>query len=272
MIFSLAVYVTAACAGANEIRGEDNNQNHFMRKNVITSDGVNISWLWHNMGHKRVIVIAHGFYNSKEAVLLKQLGQDLSNEYDVALIDFRGHGKSGDLFYWTSKEYLDLTAVLEELSRSYDTIGVVGFSLGAATTIITASKTDLINSMVLVSPPTKFEKIEYRLWEIDFNLDIKYSLFGEGRIGKGVRPGPWWLAKEQPIDCMAQIKQPMYFIHGTKDWLIKPWHTEALYNASQSSKKMMDIIPNGPHAEYLMLTHREIIVEKIRKWFRGTLS
>lgn len=242
-----------------------------MRKTVKTSDKINISWQWHNLGHKQIIVIAHGFYNSKEALLLKQLAKDLSVNYDIALIDFRGHGKSEGLFNWTSKEYMDLLALLDELKTSYDSIGVIGFSLGAATTVITATKTDLINSIVLVSPPSEFEKIEYRLWELDFKLDIKYSLFGEGRIGKGVRPGPWWLKKEAPIKLVNQIKQPILYIHGTRDWIIKPWHAQALFDKTLSKKKIM-IIDNGPHAEYLMLTHHDVLSSSIEEWFKETLK
>lgn len=241
-----------------------------VQKTVITNDKEKIAWQLYASNHAKLIIIAHGFYNSKEALLLKELAQELSSTYDVAVIDFRGHGKSSGLFHWTSKEYIDLLAVIDEVKDSYDAIGVIGFSLGAATSLITASKTDLIKSVIAVSPPSEFEKIEYRLWELDMNLDIKYSLFGEGRIGKGVRPGPWWLAKEKPIDIIATIKQPVYYIHGTKDWIIKPWHSQTLFDKTNSVKKI-DIIQDGPHAEYLMLTHKKILCNGIKEWFLKTL-
>ncbi len=241
-----------------------------VQKTIVTMDKEKIAWQLYASNHTKLIIIAHGFYNSKEALLLKELAQELTPTYDVAVIDFRGHGKSSGLFQWTSKEYIDLLAVIDEVKDRYEAIGVIGFSLGAATSLITASKTDLIKSIVAVSPPSEFEKIEYRLWELDMNLDVKYSLFGEGRIGKGVRPGPWWQAKEKPIDIVAKLKQPVYYIHGTKDWIIKPWHSQALFDKTNSVKKI-DIIQDGPHAEYLMLTHRKILCNGIKEWFLKTL-
>ena len=185
--------------------------------------------------------------------------------------DFRGHGKSGGLFYWTSKEFLDLQTVLEYAKKQYQKISVIGFSLGAATTLITASKTNLIDSVISVSAPSEFEKIEYRFWELDFENDIIYNLFGEGKHGKGVRPGPWWFKKEKPIDCVGKIKVPIFYIHGQADWLIKPWHSEELFKKT-NSKKHLAIIKNGPHAEYLIRKNKEETVNLIKDWLAETLT
>ncbi len=122
----------------------------------VTSDQHKVYYDQYKSSHKKVIIIAHGFFNSKQAILLKQLGESLNNEYDVILFDFRGHGQSKGFFYWTAKEYLDLLAVIEFASKSYERIGLIGFSLGAATSIIAASKTMFINSIVAISAPAEF--------------------------------------------------------------------------------------------------------------------
>src|SRR5271154_3239035 len=100
---------------------------------LITSDRHKIYYDQFKADHKKVIIIAHGFFNSKQAVILKDLGGSLNSEYDVVLFDFRGHGQSKGLFYWTAKEYLDLISIVEFASKSYESIGLIGFSLGAAT-------------------------------------------------------------------------------------------------------------------------------------------
>ncbi len=242
-------------------------QHHY----VTVSDGTKIAYRHIAQGHDNVIVIAHGFYNSKEALLLKELAQELSSNFDVVILDFRGHGKSSGLFHWTSKEPMDLMAVIDAIKEGYTHVGVIGFSLGAATTLISASHTKTIGSVMAISPPADFDKIEYRLWELDPALDLQYSLFGEGRIGKGVRPGPWWLKKEKPIDAVSHMTQPVYFIHGTKDWIIKPWHSQKLFEHCASQIKKIDIIEGAPHAEYMMLTHKEWLLQAIHKWFKETL-
>jgi len=244
-----------------------------LMKSLMTEDKKEIFYDHYETSAKNVVVIAHGFFNSKDSVLLQDLGKALVGDYDVILMDFRGHGKSKGLFYWTTKEYIDLIAVLEEVKDEYDRIGVIGFSLGAATSIITASKTDLIDSLISVSAATEFEKIQFFFWDLDVENDILYNLTGDGSIGKGVRPGPFWLKKEKPINCVANVKCPILFIHGESDWLIKPSHSQILYEKTKS-KKGIALIKDGPHAEYLLREskNKEETITLIRNWFKETLD
>lgn len=237
---------------------------------LLTSDNHRIHLDHYRLNHPQVVVIAHGFFNSKQAVLLKEFAQELLLAYDVILLDFRGHGKSSGLFSWTSREELDLLAVLEYAKQSYRSIGLVGFSLGAAISIGVAAQADLVNSLVAVSAPTEFGKIEYRFWELDAENDIFYNILGAGKVGKGVRPGPFWLTKPKPIALVEKINAPVLFIHGEKDWLIKPWHSESLYQRTRS-KKHLSIIKDGPHAEYLVRKNKEEFVSLVWDWFKETL-
>ena len=240
-------------------------------ESIKTIDGYLIHYDLYRYGHRKLVIIAHGFFNSKDAVLLKELGQALADQYDVLIMDFRGHGKSGGLFFWTSKEYLDLQAVLEHAKSSYTEIGVIGFSLGAATSIIAASNVEGIATVISISAPSEFEKIEYRFWELDVENDIFYNLVGRGRTGKGVRPGPFWLKKDKPIQRVEHIKCPIFYIHGESDWLIKPSHSEELYKKTLT-KKRLAIIKNGPHAEYLIRKNKKETVGLIRDWLNETFS
>lgn len=238
---------------------------------LLTVDRQQIHYDHYKNGFDKVVIVVHGFFNSKDAVLLKELSVELSADYDVLIFDFRGHGKSSGLFYWTTQEYRDLEAVLEYAKGQYRKIGVIGFSLGAATSLITAARSRDMDSLVSVSAPVDFLKIEYCFWRLDPYRDIYYNIAGEGRIGKGIRPGPFWEKKERPIDIAGKIKIPVFYIHGQSDWLIKPWHSQELYKNTQSPKKLA-IIENGPHAEYLILTHKEKTVRLIRDWFKQTLA
>jgi len=237
---------------------------------LTTSDQHKINYDYFKSGHKKVIIIAHGFFNSKQAVLLKELGELLHDEYDVILFDFRGHGKSKGLFYWTTKEYLDLLSVVEFAAKSYDKIGLIGLSLGAATSIIAASKTSLINSIIAISAPTQIGKIDYRFWRLDVKNDIFYNLFGKGRQGKGVRPGPFWFKKEKPLELVKKTQVPIFYIHGDSDWVIRYHHSEELYKNTAALKRL-SIIKNGPHSEYLFLEHKDEMLRLIHEWFLDTL-
>ena len=237
---------------------------------LITADQYRIYYDLYSAGHEKVIIIAHGFYNSKQAFLLMNLAQDLSDEFDVVVFDFRGHGLSQGLFYWTSREYLDLLAVVEFANNHYAKTGVIGFSLGAATSIIAASKTEHIDSILAISAPSEFEKIDYRFWKADIKNELLYTLFGKGRRGNGVRPGPFWFKKEKPLDVVSKLHTPIFYLHGDKDWVVDHWHSEKLYNHTAGFKRL-NIIKNGPHAEYLFKNNTYEVLKLSRSWFHETL-
>ena len=105
--------------------------------------------------------------------------------------------------------------------------------------------------------------------------DIFFNLGKKGRTGKGVRPGPFWLKKERPIDLVSELNVPVFFIHGEADWLIKLNHSKELYHKTNSKiLKRLAIIKDGPHAEYLMRENKnkEEFVALTRKWFSETLG
>lgn len=237
---------------------------------LTTSDNQKIHYDHYKNGHKEVIIIAHGFFNSKQSLLLQELANSFKDEYDVVLFDFRGHGESQGVFYWTSKEYQDVLAVLDYAKKYYEKIGVVGFSMGAATSIISASKSDIVDSLVAVSSPSEFGKIDFHFWDLDIENDLVYGLIGKGRKGKGVRPGPFWERKEKPIDLVKDFKVPVFYIHGDADWVVRPWHSKKLFENTKSVKDLA-IIKKGLHAEYLIRRNKKEIVILIKNWFEKTL-
>jgi len=126
-----------------------------------------------------------------------------------------------------------------------------------------------INTLIAISAPTALEKVEYHFWELSLENDIVYNLRG-GKIGKGVRPGPFWLKKNRPVDCVEKLKAPVLYMHGKEDWLIKPWHSQALFDKTLVKKRLV-LIKNGPHAEYLMRKHKAETVGAIKEWLEETL-
>lgn len=243
----------------------------YTTQTVSASDGTTVYYDRYATGHDQVVIIAHGFFNSKDSVLLKDLGSALSRYYDCIIMDFRGHGQTTGLFHWTTKEYLDLEAVLRKAREYYRQVGVIGFSLGAATSLIAAAKFNLMDSLIAVSAPVSFEEIEFHFWNLDIENDIFYNVIGEGKVGKGVRPGPFWLAKEKPKALVGNISIPVYYIHGGEDWLIRPWHSQHLYDQTRSPKKI-SIIQGGPHAEYLVRKNRAEFIGLTEDWFAKTFN
>ncbi|MFA5311622.1 MAG: alpha/beta fold hydrolase [Candidatus Omnitrophota bacterium] len=238
---------------------------------LTTVDRQKISFQHFKNGHQAVIIIAHGYYNSKQCVILQQLAYALRGQYDIFMFDFRGHGKSSGLFTWTSREGNDLKAVLDFISPLYHKKGLISFSVGASTSINVLANDKRVDSFICVSAPSDMARIDYWLWASDWKKDTAYTfLDAQGRIGKGVRPGPFWLTKQRPIDNIGKIIIPIMFIHGSRDWVIRPWHSKALYQKAGGLKKIV-FIENGPHAEYLMRDYPGQFVSEVKSFFFDTL-
>jgi len=238
---------------------------------LTTVDHQKISFQHFKNSRRTVIIIAHGYYNSKQCVVLQQLAQAFGGEYDIFMFDFRGHGKSSGIFSWTSREGNDLRAVLDFIAPLYSKIGLIAFSLGASISINVLANDKRVDSFICVSAPSDMSRIDYRIWNLDWKGDLVYTFLNpRGWIGKGVRPGPFWLAKERPIENIAKITIPVMFIHGSRDWVIRPWHSQVLYQKAGGMKKIV-LIKNGPHAEFLMRDYPGQFVAEVKNWLLDTL-
>jgi pimeloyl-ACP methyl ester carboxylesterase len=237
---------------------------------LATVDNQRIAYDLYQAGHRKLVVIAPGFYNSKDAVLIQRLKDLLMDCYDVLIFDFRGHGKSSGLFTWTSREGKDLESVLAYAAQRYATIGLIGFSYGAAVSMQHLAVHRDIATFIAISAPFDSMRIDYHFWDLDLENDILYNL-GEGGRNKGVRPGPFWLKKVRPLDIVSEIACPVLYIHGQKDWVTGYYHSERLFEKTKTKKKCV-IIKNGPHAEYLLReqTQQETIT-LIKGWLEETL-
>lgn len=236
---------------------------------LSTIDDHVIAYRHYRNGFDAAVIIAHGFFNSKDAVLLRRLKDYLSGGFDVIMFDFRGHGESSGRFSWGAAEHADLETVLEYTEGKYGKIGLIGFSFGAAISMGVLAGNKRVASFVSVSAPSRFDKIDYHFWKLDLENDIFYN-FMEGRIGKGVRPGRFWLKKINPIDVVGSVETPVFYIHGDKDWVIRHWHSLRLYEKTRATKEIR-IIKNGPHAEYLLRKQKCEVLGAIRQWFEKTL-
>ncbi|MCQ9207169.1 MAG: alpha/beta hydrolase [Omnitrophica bacterium] len=239
---------------------------------LYTKDNVKIAYERYGDGSDTVAIICPGFFNSKENRWMRKTVDLISSKYDVIIFDLRGHGKSGGKFTWSAREHMDVDAVLDyAVVQGYRHIGVVAFSLGAASAINAAALRDDIDSMVLISCPTKFESINYHFWEPGMFYDLKDNIEC-GWEGKGARVEHIFIPKEKPIKTIVRIKHtPILFIHGDRDWVIKDRHSKRLYDAARVTKKL-EIIEGGFHAERLIQFHGDTMQKLILDWFSQTLK
>jgi pimeloyl-ACP methyl ester carboxylesterase len=243
-----------------------------MTLQLETSDHQHISVNHYSASRSQVLILAPGFFNNKGVYLFKKIAEGLFESYDIIAFDFRGHGNSSGLFTWTAHEPQDLEEVVKYAkAQGYGQIGVVGFSLGAAVTLIVASTNRNINSVITISAPFDFAHIDYHFWEPAMWDDLKLNLGYKGK-GKGVRVDNPFMTKIKPLDIVAKISPtPVFFIHGAKDWLIKPYHSEKLYQKAMEPKRLL-IMPDAGHAEIIYDTHPKEFIDLCKQWFEKTLK
>lgn len=239
---------------------------------VMTEDGKRIALLHIKGGFSRVVIIAPGFYNNKDTVLFRSMAEAFSKESDVIVFDFRGHGKSSDVFTWTALEQKDLRAITAYAKENkYEKIGVIGFSLGAAITLIEASFHQNIDSVIAVSSPADLGKIDFHFWEKDMWRDLMLNFGMKGR-GKGVRSGSVALQKIRPRDVVDKISPtPVLFLHGEKDWLVKLSHSQLLFEKAKDPK-VLTIMEDGGHAERMFDAFPDQFMKICLDRFKETLK
>lgn len=237
---------------------------------VTTTDGVRIACtLFRRPSRHAVLILCHGFFQSQTAATFQRLAQRLSDHCDVLAMDFRGHGRSTGLFTFSAQESRDLEAVLALAQSRYPRIGVMGFSLGAATAINTVSRhPELVQSLIAVSGPSQFDRIEFQWWRLEA---MRTGLAGCQR-GAGCRPGNLWLPKERPVDRVRAISPvPTLFIHGTRDVIVGVEHSRRLFQAAGDPKRL-EIIDGGSHAEALFRDAPEAFLRLVSGWIAQTLG
>lgn len=237
---------------------------------VLTSDGIKIWFTIYPCGGRTdaAVVICPGFFQSQETPTFRRMSQVLARGHDVLCMDFRGHGHSGGLCAFSAKEPWDLEAVLQWAAPRYSRIGVLGFSLGAATAIVTAARHQrLVHSLVAVSAPVAFEEIELKWWTPEA---IRRGIEGL-EPGAGCRPGSLFLEKPRPIDYVGSLAPiPILFIHGTKDVIVDVRHSRRLYEAA-SEPKRLELVSGGSHAQALFRDDPDGFCSLIEGWLAETL-
>lgn len=243
---------------------------NYKNPELTTEDNVKISANYYCNQKDEIVIIAPGWCMTKDSSAFVLISEMFIANYDVICFDFRGHGKSEGWFTFMSKELYDLDAVVKfAKEKGYRKIHLAGFSLGAGVVLIYAAQNQFISSVIAVSAPTDFDKIENEMWR----KEAWGETFRKFELGRflSIRPYPIPLEKIKPIDIIENVKCPTLFISGEKDPTVKAWHTETLYKKAQC-EKYYKCFANGYHAEDLYLHFKDKFKELTTNWLSGNMS
>ncbi len=178
------------------------------------------------------IIIGHGFPFDKNNVL--PVTKFLNKHYNLLYYDFRYFGESdGKITTLVYKEQDDMLQAINYLKkRNISSIGILGFSLSAATSLLINSED--VKAIVADSSFLSIHEVMKEVFFI-FPSITKYpfiwltSLYA--RIFLGVK-----ISKLSPEEHVKSINTPILFIHGTKDSQIPVEHSKTLHKNAPNSQ------------------------------------
>lgn len=204
----------------------------FERVALRTSDGLTLSgWYIPRAGGsdgRRAVVVLHGYPFSKNDIL--GVTPFIHQRYDLLLFDFRYFGESqGSITTVGHREWQDLLAAIEYLKgRGVESIGVWGFSLGAAVGLMALTHTSDIRAVVADSAYSDLHEmtLEYYGSAPIFSpvLALFTDLLARTLIGASPRD-------VSPLDAARRTEVPLLLIHGADDRTISARHFERFRNA-----------------------------------------
>lgn len=233
------------------------------RKTLKTFDNVEIEINCYENGFDSVLIFMPGWFMTKDSQCFLEKYKCFEKNTDVIGMDFRGHGKSGGLYTFTSKEIIDVRAVVNFAKEKYKKIYLIGFSLGASLAILYGSKTKNVDKIIAVSPASDFKKIENKFWKKEAWIPTLKKI--ELSRWFSIRASLKILRKIKPIDVISKITCPILFLAGENDPTVYSWHTKKLYEKAKCEKKYV-LFEKCYHAEDLFLMDKEKFLNICKNW------
>lgn len=224
---------------------------------------------------KMTIIFAHGYRGNRvhNRVSVLHLTKDLVQQgYNVVLFDFRNCGDSGGRLTTIGlDEQQDILGAIDWCKTHHkQPIGLIGFSMGAATSLLVAAKSPDVSGVIADSP---FSDLNRYLLD---NLSVwsklpkfPFSPLMVWAIRHIMRKNP---GRVKPILALQQIyPRPVLFIHGDDDEAIPYTNSE---NMSQRFSDAFSFwkVPGAKHIGSYQLNPQEYTQRVIHFWDRLTSS
>ncbi len=236
-----------------------------------TRDGLSIRGWYLPSRNRAAVILLHPMASNRLGTLDHAL-MFARHGYGALMIDLRAHGASGgDLLTFGGDEYLDVSAAVDYLQARPDVdsakIGVMGLSLGASASILSAARDKRLAAVAADAPGatvfTDWPKPEtaYDFLYVPFDVMFFFYLHRIDRVS-------------QPLaisDGIAQISpRPVLLIGGTSGGATLEQRSVSQLFAAAGQPKQMWILPNTEHISGLQTYPREY-EEKVTDFFDACL-
>ena len=230
-------------------------------------------WYLPGEGDKAIIILNGGYQNRvDDNVDTLGLARDLIERgYSVLLYDQRGRGESGGKGLALSNMDMDIggaVAYLETLEYGPDNVCILGFCSGAASSCIYASR-HRVGALVLdgcfIDVPTMVRRQAVAFGPPDFLVRMFIpGLLLMTRLIYGYE-------MVNPVDVVADISCPVFFIHEEYDETITLEENERLLAASGNPANRLWEVPGVDHSRPYR-TYPVEYVDRIDSFINKALS
>ena len=220
------------------------------------------------------LIFVHGLSSERSGDNAVELAARMvEHGYNVLLFDLRGHGSSGgDKVSGGYFERWDVLGAFNYLvGRGVDPgrtghIGLMGFSMGAATSIMAAAEEPRITAVVADSPYADASdliareaarKTPFPLWLMPIFIPTT-KLMAKGIYGIDI-------GALVPEEAVTRLDYPILIIHGTDDQRIPLEHGERVVEAAKAGS----IIWRAPGVDHVdaFLTYPDEYVDRVTEYF-----
>jgi pimeloyl-ACP methyl ester carboxylesterase len=220
------------------------------RLTVRSADGTKIAISHYESGSENLLLLAPGFWRRRSDREIVLVATHFSRAgYDVATIDFRGHGESDGRYTFGREEWRDFVALAETFPGSHRAFGAVGFSMGGAIAAeAMLQRPDFpFRALVMVSSPADFARLRPRPWK-----PAAWKMMGVRRALAPPRVD--WrtfpLAKPRAEDAVEKLTVPKLIVTFENDWLVNPSHGDRLFRSAAAPVERVHLtVGNSLHAE-----------------------
>jgi len=241
-----------------------------LERRVKTADGVPIAYTLWRRPSRELLVLAPGFWRRRLARENLYLATHFTRRgYDVAALDFRGHGGSGGSYAFGDAETMDLTAVVEDLvghGRPYHRFTVIGLSMGGSIAAETLALHPRLpcRGLVMISSPADLRALKPRPLSRDAmrQLRLRHAL-RMPRIAIRRRRGP----RSPVTEAIAKLTMPKLIVTAKGDWLVDPSHGRLLAEAAAPPVEYVHFdLPGSLHAHALVKFVPLTLLRVLDRW------
>ena len=234
-------------------------------------DGVSIAYTLWRQPSPELLVLAPGFWRirlARENLFL--VHHFLRRGYDVAALDFRGHGDSDGRYAFGASEHYDFAAVIEELvgaGRLYERFAVLGLSMGGSIAAQTLARHPGLpcRALAMISSPADFASLRPKPWKAGAlkQVRLRHALRVPRVAGRSLARG-----KPRASDAIATLSMPKLIVTSAGDWLVDPSHGRDLARLAADPVEHVHMdLPGSLHADGLVKFVPLRLLRILDRWF-----